>query len=252
VIDTHCHLTAEAFAVDLPDVVRRSAEAGVSRLITIADSLAASEACLSLAEKYEHIFCTVGVHPHAASTWTVEVLGRVRALSSQRKVVAIGEIGLDFHYDFSPRQTQCDVFDAQLQLARERELPVVVHCREAIAEVRERLLTHEGRAVVHCCTEAWDDVAPLVAVGVHLSFTGIATFPKSTIIRDVIARCPWEQLMIETDSPYLAPVPHRGKRNEPSFLSEVLRCIAEMKGVSVAEAEQRTTQTALAFFGLPS
>ncbi len=252
-IDTHCHLADTKFDADRDAVIARARAAGVTTMIAIGDSVEESEKCLALASKNEHIFCTVGVHPHHAKDWQSDSLEKLRALaSSSPKVRAIGEIGLDYHYDFSPQDRQKQAFAAQLDLAAELGLPAVVHCREAIADVREMILASRTRCVIHCCTEVWDDVAPLVAAGHFLSFTGIATFPASTVIRDVIARCPLTQLMIETDSPYLAPVPHRGKRNEPAFVAEVLRCIADTKKISLAEAEAGTTKAALAFFGLPT
>ncbi len=240
------------FDADRINMLARAQAAGVDRMICIADTLAESEKCLSLAEKNEHIFCTIGVHPHTAKEWDNRSGDTLRHLAVSPKVRAIGEIGLDYHYDFSPRQQQKEVFAAQLALAAELKLPAVVHCRNAVADVRAMVLAQKTQVVIHCCTETWDDVAPLVAAGHLLSFTGIATFPASAGIRDTIKRCPLEQLMIETDAPYLAPVPHRGKRNEPAFLPEVLRCIAETKDIPLAEAKSGTTATALAFFGLPT
>ncbi len=243
----------EKFANDRAAMIARAHEAGVETMICIADRLVESEKCLALAEENEHIFCTVGVHPHAAKEWNPKTGPALEALArSSKKARAIGEIGLDYHYDFSPHETQKEVFAAQLALAESLALPAVVHCRNAVADVREMLLKHTVRAVIHCCTETWDDVAPLVAAGHFLSFTGIATFPASTVIRDTIKHCPIAQLMIETDSPYLAPVPHRGKRNEPAYLPEVLRCIAETKGLTVEEADAQTTAAAVTFFGLPA
>ncbi|MBP9751097.1 MAG: TatD family hydrolase [Candidatus Peribacteraceae bacterium] len=249
VIDTHCHLASAKFDADRSEMVARARAAGVERLICIADSLPESEKCLALAKEFAYIFCTTGVHPHAAKDWDGQSLEQLRTLAQGEKVVAIGEIGLDYHYDFSPREKQKEAFVRQLELAAELKLPAVVHCREAVTDVRELLLASQARAVIHCCTETWDDVAPLVAAGHFLSFTGIATFPASTVIRNTIKQCPIEQLMIETDSPYLAPVPHRGKRNEPAFLPQVLQCVAEIKGLSVAEADKATTAAAQAFFG---
>lgn len=249
VIDTHCHLASAKFDADRSEMIARARAAGVERLICIADSLPESEKCLALAKEFAYIFCTTGVHPHAAKDWDGQSLEQLRTLAQGEKVVAIGEIGLDYHYDFSPREKQKEAFVRQLELAAELKLPAVVHCREAVADVRELLLASQARAVIHCCTETWDDVAPLVAAGNFLSFTGIATFPASTVIRDTIKHCPITQLMIETDSPYLAPVPHRGKRNEPAFLPQVLQCVAEIKGLSVAEADKATTAAAQAFFG---
>lgn len=252
-IDTHCHLMDQKFDADRAAMIARAREAGVDRMVCIADRLEESRKCLDLAKKFEYIFCTNGVHPHAAKEWNDETAQALEALArSSPKVRAIGEIGLDYHYDFSPRDLQKQAFADQLELAALLGLPAVVHCREAATDVREIILSHQARAVIHCCTERWDEVAPLVAAGHFLSFTGIATFPASAAIRETMKHCPIEQLMIETDAPYLAPVPYRGKRNEPAFLPEVLRCVAETKGIALEEADAKTTAAAVAFFGLPA
>jgi len=223
-------------------------------MLCIADSIPESRSCLDLAKKYEQIFCTVGVHPHHAKDWEEGDRALLASLAqASSKVRAVGEIGLDYHYDFSPREVQRAVFDAQLQLAQDFHLPAVVHCRNAIADVRKALEKMDlTKVVLHCCTEAWKDVADLVTEGMRLSFTGIATYPQADTIRQVIRQCPMSQIMVETDAPYLAPVPHRGKRNEPAFVWEVARLIANLKDVSLEEADRVTTANAVAFFGLPS
>jgi TatD DNase family protein len=252
VIDSHCHLADKAFAADLPAVLQRAAEAGVDKMIAIADTLEEGEKCLALAEKYDHIFCTVGVHPHAAKTWVDGDVERLRAMAtSSWKVRAIGEIGLDYHYDFSPRESQHRAFRSQLELAKELKLPAVVHCREAVGDVWQIADgVRPEKLVIHCCTEAFDDVARFVERGWFLSFTGIATYPKSETIRETIRRTPIGQLMIETDAPYLSPVPHRGKRNEPAFVAEVLACIAREKEMDLREADAAITRNTVEFFGL--
>lgn len=253
-IDTHCHLADRAFAADLPAVIRRAGEAGITRMFCISDSISECGKCLVIAQKYEQVFCTVGVHPHHAKDWKSTDLHALRSfVSSCDKIRAIGEIGLDYHYDFSPRDIQQSAFDAQLQLASELRLPAVVHCRKAIADVSAALSGRDcSMTVLHCCTERWEDVESLVARGLKLSFTGIATFPQSEEIRRVIRLCPLAQIMVETDAPYLAPVPFRGKRNEPSYVVEVARLIAHLKDVSLKEVDRVTTANAVAFFGLPS
>ncbi|MDD5041529.1 MAG: TatD family hydrolase [Candidatus Peribacteraceae bacterium] len=253
-IDTHCHLADKQFARDLPDVVARARTAGVSQMITIADAIPESRRCLAIAEKREGVFCTVGVHPHHAKDWKPADADTLRAMvASSPKVCAIGEIGLDYHYDFSPREVQRPVFRAQLSLAHELHLPSVVHCREAIRDVVADLKgCNLTRVVMHCCTEVWEDVSDLVARGIMLSFTGIATYPHAGEIERVIRECPLTQMMVETDAPYLAPVPYRGKRNEPAFVVEVAKLVAKIKGLSLEEVDRRTTHNAVAFFGLPS
>jgi len=223
-------------------------------MITIADSIPESRKCLELTQQFAHVFCTVGVHPHHAKDWQDADADMLRSLvASSPKVCAIGEIGLDYHYNFSPKEAQQQVFAAQLSLASELQLPSVVHCREAIADVRAALKGMDmTKVVLHCCTEEWEDVAELVAQGMRLSFTGIATYPQAESIRRTIRECPLEQMMVETDAPYLAPVPHRGKRNEPMYVLEVARLIAKLKEVPFEEIDHRTTENAVAFFGLPA
>jgi TatD DNase family protein len=252
VIDSHCHLAAAEFDGDRDAVIARAHAARVTRIVTIGDTIEESEKGLEIAEKNEHIFCTVGVHPHHAKAWTGASGSRLKSLVDRsRKVKAIGEIGLDYYYDFSPREMQRMVFREQLRLAGDWSLPVVIHCREAAKDIRSIVEQVRPKAlVIHCCTEAWDDVAWCVDAGYCLSFTGIATFPKSTVIRETIAHCPLEHMMIETDAPYLAPVPHRGKRNEPAYVTEVARCIAEVKGISLQEIDEVTTNNAVEFFRL--
>ncbi len=251
-IDSHCHLADKKFDADLAAVIDRARGAGVSPLITIADSLPEAEKCIAIAEKFENVFCTVGVHPHCAKDWKPgdgEKL--IEVARSHPRVKAIGEIGLDYHYDFSPRETQGEVFADQLTIATELDLPVVVHCREAVEDIWA-IVRDSGirKLVLHCCTEKFEDIEPLIDNGFFLSFTGIATYNNAEVIRDCIKRCPLERMMIETDAPYLAPIPHRGKRNEPAFVVEVAKLIAKLKDVSLEEVDVSTTKNAVDFFGL--
>lgn len=251
-IDSHCHLADKQFAVDIDAVIERAVTAGVTQMVTVADSIDESDKCLALAEKYEQIFCSVGVHPHNATAWeNPDVLRSLVKVS--RQVVAIGEIGLDYHYDFSPRDTQRRVFQEQLELARELKMPVVVHCREAVQDVWQTVdAVRPEKLVMHCCTERWEDVRRFVERGYLLSFTGIATYQKSVEVRRTIQMCPLERMMVETDAPYLAPVPYRGKRNEPAYVVEVAKCMAKVKGVSLEEVDRVTMENTVGFFGLPS
>ncbi len=253
-IDSHCHLADKQFISDLDAVIARAKEAAVTAMVTIADSLGEGERCIGIAGKFPEVFCTVGVHPHHAKDWGVGSREKLLQIAkSSKKVRAIGEIGLDYHYDFSPREAQRDVFRTQLELAKELQLPAVIHCREAIADVRAIVdEVAPPTVVLHCCTERWEDVALLVERGSLLSFTGIATYPRSEEIRRTIKACPLEQMMIETDAPYLAPVPHRGKRNEPAYVVEVAKVIAKEKGISLEEVDAATTKNAVEFFRLPS
>lgn len=269
VIDSHCHLAAPEFAHDLDAVLARAAAAGVTRMICIADTLEEGKRGLALAEIYDQIFCTVGVHPHHANDFLPATRATLNALAdSSKKVKAIGEIGLDYHYDFSPREVQRSVFTEQLALAKALKLPAVIHCRSAL---NHSLRSGSGQAVedvwaivdeikpprlvMHCCTEKWEDVARFVDRGYSLSFTGIATYPKSDEVRRTIRECPLGQLMIETDAPFLPPEALRAKggrstRNEPAFVVEVARCVAEAKALSLQEVDDVTTANAERFFGL--
>lgn len=260
-IDSHCHLADAKFDDDIVDVIARAKVAGVDRMIAIADSIPEGVKCLALSAKFDAVYCTIGVHPHCAKDWSLDTKSAepistrddiLKLVHSSKKVKGIGEIGLDYHYDLSPREIQRSVFRQQLELAKELKLPAVVHCRESVDEIWS--IVNEikpEKLVLHCCTERWTDVERFVTRGYLLSFTGIATYPKSDVIRDTIKHCPLQQMMIETDAPYLAPVPHRGKRNEPAFVVEVAKIIAQIKGISIDEVDAQTTRNAVEFFNLP-
>ncbi len=253
-IDSHCHLICPEFEKDLDHVISRAKNAGVTTVITISDSNKDIDPGLQLAEKYEHIYCTAGVHPHHAKDFDAERdLAHMRTASAHPKCIAIGEIGLDYHYMLSPKETQQRVFEQQLVLARELNLPAVIHCREAVEDVWT-IVSHvqPQKLVLHCCTEKWGDVERFVQAGYLLSFTGIVTYPKSDSIRDTVKQCPIESMMVETDAPFLAPVPHRGKRCEPAYVIEVAKKIAEVKGMTLEEVDAQTTKNTLEFFGLRS
>ena len=253
-IDSHCHLADPKFIPDLKQVIERAKQAGIEKMICIADSLPEAKRCIQIASDHQEIFATAGVHPHNAKDWKESDTEEIRLLiASSNKVKAVGEIGLDYHYDLSPREKQKEVFKMQLDLAKELQLPVVVHNRESISD----LLTiingaKPGKLVLHCCTDTFEDVKPLLNAGYFLSFTGIATYPNVGDIRNTIKQCPLDQMMIETDAPYLAPVPHRGKRNEPAFVKEVAKLIAEIKELSLEEIDAQTTKNTIEFFGLDS
>ena len=261
-IDSHCHLADRKFSRDLDQVLLRAEEHGIEGMVTIADTLKESQKCLELAEKYDpahregcgtpQIFCTIGVHPHHAKFWKESDKDQIkRMVASSPKVKAIGEIGLDYHYDNSPRDVQRSVFKAQLELAKELDLPTVVHCRNAIDDTKKIISeVKPEKLVLHCCTEVWEDVEDLVKNGFLLGFTGIATYPQAEDIRNVIKHCPVEQMMIETDSPYLAPIPHRGKRNEPAYVRQVAILVSKLKGIPLEEVDRITTKNTVEFFGL--
>ncbi len=251
-IDSHCHLVAPEFDADRDAVIARAFDAGVTTFITIADALEEIREGQHLAEKYEYIFYTSGVHPHHAKTVDLSRdIATIRSFAEHSKCKAIGEIGLDYHYMNSEKDVQKAVFRAQLELAKELNLPAVVHCREAVEDVWEIVSdVHPQKMVIHCCTEQWEDVKRFVEKGYFLSFTGIVTYPKAEDIRRTVQECPIDQLMVETDAPFLAPVPYRGKRCEPVHVLDVARKIAEMKHLSFEEIDERTTKNAKEFFNV--
>lgn len=250
-IDSHCHLADKAFDPDRMQAIARAKNAGVSAMVTIGDTIQESEKCLQLAEKYDDLYFTAGVHPHHAKDWSDSDADRLRALLAHPKAKAVGEIGLDYHYDFSPHEVQKTVFRAQLMLAKELGLPAVVHCREAVADVRAIVEEVDaGQFVLHCCTEKWDDVEWILERGSLLSFTGIVTFPSSLDVQETARNCPLESMMVETDAPYLAPIPHRGKRCEPAYVVQTARFLAAEKGMSLEQFDPVVHATTTAFFGL--
>lgn len=250
--DSHLHLTSDRFEGEVDEVVRRARAAGVSRMVTVGTDPADARAALVVARRHPGVvFATAGLHPHDASSWDEETEAALRALLEQPEVVAVGEAGLDFHYDNSPRAAQRDAFEAQLDLAVESGLPIVVHCRDADETMLEILLDRgrEVRGVLHCFTGGDALLDTGLDAGWYVSFGGIVTF-RSFAGADLVRRVPDDRLLVETDSPYLAPVPLRGRRNEPSFLPHVGERLAELRGTSAGELAALTTRAAHAFYGL--
>jgi len=245
-VDSHCHLDDEKFDADRDAAIERARVAGVERMMVIGtgDGPPDLEAGIRLADRYPFIYATVGVHPHEAAKATSETLNRLAGLVSHSKVLAVGEIGLDYHYDFSPRDVQRRIFTEQLQFAARSQKPIVIHTREAwqdtLAIVREHGLPFGG--IMHCFIGGPAEAEQALELGFNLSFGGIVTFPKAQEIRDAAATTPDDRLLIETDAPYLAPVPYRGKRNEPAFMVETARKLAEIRGVTVAHLAEITTR----------
>jgi TatD DNase family protein len=248
-IDSHCHLAGEEFVADLDDVVARAREAGVTAALCIlgAEDVDESGRAVAVRRSWPGVRFATGIHPHHAGAFAGAI---DRAVETVRKSVAhegasaIGEIGLDYHYDLSPREVQQDVFRAQVATARELRLPVAIHTREATADTF-RILRDEGagdvRGVFHCFTGDEDMARAALDLGFHLSFAGIVTFPRSTTLRDAAKITPADRLLAETDSPYLAPVPHRGKRNEPAYVARVYQTLADLRGVPVEELTRQVT-----------
>jgi TatD DNase family protein len=242
-VDTHCHLDNDQFDPDRESVIDRARAAGVERMMAIGTGEGPPdlEAAIRLADRYPFIYATIGVHPHDASKATDETFRRLRELARHPKVLAIGEIGLDYHYDFSPRDVQREVFERQLDLARDADKPIVIHTREAWADTLEVIRARwRGEGIMHCFTGDEPQAREALDLGFYLSFGGVLTFPKAESLRQAARIAPVDRILIETDCPYLAPVPHRGKRNEPAFIAETARRLAEVRGVSAEEIASAT------------
>jgi TatD DNase family protein len=255
-VDSHCHLADEAFADDLDRVVERARHAGVQRALCIlaAADQKESAAAARVRSLWPDVCFSVGVHPHQAGDFegrVGEVPECVRTCLASERAQAIGEIGLDYHYDFSPRDVQRDVFSAQVALARELSLPVVIHTREATDDTFQILRDAgpELRGVFHCFTGDVAMARAALDLGFFISIAGIVTFPRATELRDVARLVPDDRLLIETDAPYLAPVPLRGRRNEPAFVGHVADTVAELRGVSKADLGGRVLRNFDAFLG---
>ena len=236
-IDSHVHLDDEAFNEDREDIIKSLGENGIELVINNSSDLPSSERSVKLANKYENIYAAIGVHPHEASFYNDEVENRLIELSKNKKVVAIGEIGLDYYYDFSDRETQKRVFIRQLELAREVDLPIIIHDRDAHGDIMN-ILRNEGKdnwGIFHCYSGSWEMAKEAIKMGFYISFAGPVVFPKSTNLKEVARQVPLERILIETDSPYLTPPPFRGRRNDPSKTQFVAEEIASLKGLDVDE-----------------
>lgn len=250
-VDNHCHIAAEE-PPELDVLLAAAAGSGVVAMVTVGTDAATSAACLALAERTENVWATAGVHPHDAVEGTA-ALRRVidRGLAGQR-LVAIGECGLDYHYDHSPRSTQRAVFAEQIALANELDLPLVIHTREAWDDTFDVLVaeTVPARTVFHCFTGGPTEAERCLELGALLSISGIVTFRSATDLQRAVMSAPLERLMVETDSPYLAPVPHRGRPNRPALVGLVGAAVAQLHDRPVAEVAASTTSTASRFYGL--
>jgi TatD DNase family protein len=234
-VDSHCHLDDKQFDPDRDEVIARAREAGVERMMAIGTGNGPPdlEAALRLARQYDFIYATVGVHPHDAAKAMPETFAALEALAAETKVLAIGEIGLDYHYDFSPREVQRDVFIQQLNMAGRAGKPIVIHTREAWEDTLLLLREHwSGSGIIHCFSGGPAEARQALDLGFYLSFGGVLTFPKAEALREAARMTPEGRLLVETDAPYLAPVPRRGKRNEPAFIVETARRLAEVRGVA--------------------
>ena len=255
-IDTHAHLDDSQFQSDLPAVLNRAAAAGVYRIITVATTAPTSAISVELAAQHPMLFATVGIQPNHVAEAAADAWDEVVRLATAARVVALGETGLDRHWDYTPFPQQEDYFARHLELARKHNLAVVIHCREAEADtvrmLRDDFERHGPvRAVMHSFTGDAETARSCLAMGLYLSFAGMLTYKNAQALRDVAATVPMERLLVETDSPYLAPVPVRGKRNEPANVVHTASCLARLKGVTAEVLAKQTTRNARALFGLP-
>jgi TatD DNase family protein len=244
-VDSHCHLDFPDFASELPDVIARAKAAGVGTLVTIGTKLSQFAGVAAAAARFADVYCTVGSHPHEAEHEPLADSVPLLELARQPKVVGIGETGLDYYYEHSPRTQQQANFRAHIAAARELGLPLVVHTRDAEDDTIEILTEEMGEGaftgLIHCFTGTQRLADAALDLGLYISASGIMTFKKSDALRDVLKRVPLDRLLVETDAPYLAPTPHRGKRNEPAFVVHTAAQLAEVKGVSASELADATT-----------
>ncbi len=253
--DTHAHLHDPWISTDLPDVLQRAREAAVTRIVTIGTDLPTTRDAIRLAEAHDNIWATVGLHPHDARDWNSALESEFRRLTRSKRVVAIGEIGLDFYRDLSPRDAQYRAFEAQLSLADELELPVVIHSRDAHKESYGVLFEWAGRierrqpvGVIHCFSGDVDLALRYHELGFLISFAGPVTYPRNDALREVAAALPLSAFVVETDCPYLSPQPQRGKRNEPAHIRHTAERIAALRGESLGDFAVRTVRNALSLF----
>ena len=254
-VDSHAHIQGEEFSGDIDDVIQRAKQAGVEKIIVVggAGDLASNRRAVELAHSHGGLFATVGMHPHDAKAVSEEELAQLRELAKDSKVVAIGETGLDFYYNHSPREMQIEIFRRFIRMARATGLPLIVHDRDAHQEIAE-LLRAEGegklRGVIHCFTGDDDAAKVFLDLGFYISFSGIITFKNAAPLRDAAKKIPLDRLLVETDSPYLAPVPHRGKRNEPAFVRLVAETIATVRGLALNDVAEITTRNVHDLLGI--
>lgn len=252
--DTHCHLNDEAYQADLAAVLQRARAAGVVRMLVVGYDLPSSQRALALAAAEAGVYAAVGIHPHEAAAATAGDLERLEEMLAHPKAVALGEIGLDYHYENSPRRVQQEVFRAQLALARKAGKPVVIHGREAHTDLVAALQAEGGhyQGVMHCYSGSKEAVREYLAMNLHISVAGPVTFKNARKLPEVVPALPPDRLLIETDAPYLTPHPWRGRRNEPAYLVAVAERVAELLGMTTEAVAELTWKNGAACFGLPA
>ena len=261
-VDSHAHLDGERFDSDRELVISRAREAGVQTIVAIGngDGPAQLDCGIRLAEKYDLLYATLGIHPHEASLADEAAYQKMESLARHPKVIAWGEIGLDYYYDHSPREIQREVFGQQMKMAAAARLPIVIHCRpsegsddawkDCFELLREHWCSHGLGGILHCFTGTWGQAKAALDMGFMISFAGNLTFPKAQQIRDAAREVPLDRVLIETDSPFLAPLPYRGSRNEPAFVKETARKLGEIRGLTADDIGQQTSSNFYKFFKL--
>lgn len=259
-VDSHAHLDGKQFDPDREQVIARAREAGVQTIVAIGngDGPPHLDAGVQLAEKYPFMYATVGIHPHEARLASDDAYAEMERLARHPKVIAWGEIGLDYYYDHSPRETQKEVFVRQMELAARASIPIVIHCRPSEGDddawedclhfIREQWAPHGIGGILHCFTGTWPHAKRALDMGFMISFAGNMTFPKAQQVRDAALEVPLDRILIETDCPYLAPIPYRGKRNEPAYVKETARKMGELRGLSVEQVGELTSRNFYNFF----
>jgi TatD DNase family protein len=251
-VDSHCHLDFPDFADDLDSIVARAAAGGIGRIVTISTRVRRLSALLAITERFPEVYCSVGTHPHQADEEDGISAAELIELTTHPKIVALGEAGLDYFYQHSSRQAQERGFRTHIAAARATGLPLVIHTREADDDcgriLEDEMAKGSFRAVLHCYTGGRELAMKAISLGLSISFTGILTFKKSQALRDLAAELPADRIMVETDAPYLAPGKFRGKRNEPSYVVEIAKVLAETRGVSLEEISKQTTENFFRLF----
>jgi len=251
-VDSHCHLDFPDFAQDMDLVVRRAAQAGIGMMLTICTRISEFERIRDTADKFDHIYCSVGIHPHEADSEPAADCARIVALSTHPKVIGIGETGLDYFYEHSSRAAQQASFCAHIAASRESGLPLIVHARDADADMIDILRDEAGKGafpgVIHCFTAGPELARAALDLGLYISLSGIVTFKSARELRETVRMIPPDRLLVETDAPFLAPMPHRGKRNEPAFVADTARYLAEFFGETREVFAARTTDNFFTLF----
>lgn len=251
-VDSHCHLDFPDFADELPEIIERARGAGVGTMLTICTHLSRFERVRAVAERFDTVWCTVGIHPHEAGSETLHDAETLCRLADHPKVVGFGETGLDYFYEHSPREDQLRAFRLHVEAARAADLPVIIHTRDAdedtLAVLREEMRVGPFRGLIHCFSSSRALAEECVEMGLYISLSGIVTFNKAEDLRETVRHLPLDRLLVETDAPYLAPIPKRGKRNEPAFTAYTAARVAEVKGVAIEDFSKISTDNFLRLF----